>query len=104
LLDSKDDPEMKLGKHRKVITLPSFMGSIIQYSRPDDIQRDLDIGFRELYPNIDNSLTLAMIRDMKSSMLRVGCLQEMEYSSIAMSYVYFERLVLKGTLSLIQCL
>jgi len=88
---------MKLGKHKKVITLPSFMGSIIQYSRPLDVQKDLDIDFREMHPSIDPTLTLTMIRDIKWNMLEIGKLQDMEMSSVAISFVYFEKLVLKGS-------
>lgn len=72
----------------------------MEYSRPDDIQRDLDIDFREMHPNVDPSLTLAMIRNMKNSMFEIGRIQEMEMSSIAMSFVYFERLILKGSLKI----
>lgn len=91
-----DDPDMKLGKHRKVITLPSFMGTIIQYSRPLDIQRDLDIDFREMYPMIDQTLKLLMVRNMKNSIYEIGIVCECESSTIAMSFVHFEKLILKG--------
>lgn len=74
------------------------MGSIIQYSRPVDLQKDQDADFKEMHPVVDITLSLTMIRRMKQSMFEIGKYQFMELSSIAMSFVYFERLVMKGFL------
>ncbi|KND04084.1 uncharacterized protein SPPG_01526 [Spizellomyces punctatus DAOM BR117] len=94
-----DDPELRTGKHRTVITLPCFMGSIIQYSKPSDIKKELNEHFRETHPTVDSTLTLTQIRRLKDRLLKVGEMQDLELSSVACAYVYFEKLVLKNLVS-----
>ncbi|KAJ3312080.1 hypothetical protein HDU76_002968 [Blyttiomyces sp. JEL0837] len=95
-----DDPELKTGKHRTVITLPCFiariLGSIIQYSRPADIKRELNEHFRETHPMVDSMLTLSNIRNLKARLMSIAQAQNIELSSVACAYVYFEKLVLKN--------
>ncbi|KAJ3300327.1 hypothetical protein HK104_001745 [Borealophlyctis nickersoniae] len=94
-----DDPELKIGKHKTVLTLPCFMGSIIQYSKPSDIKKELNEHFRETHPSVDPSITLTQIRNLKEKMLAVADMQDLEFSSVASAYVYFEKLVLKNMVS-----
>ncbi|KAI8907495.1 cyclin-like protein [Powellomyces hirtus] len=91
-----DDPELKTGKHRTVITLPCFVSSIIQYSKPSDIKKELNERFRDTHPTVDPTLTLTQIRRLKDRLLRIGEMQDLELSSVACAYVYFEKLVLKN--------
>lgn len=72
------------------------MMSIIQYSRPLDLKRELNLHFKATHANVDSSLTLSMIRNLKGKLLEIGKRLDMEYSSIAFAYVYFEKLALKG--------
>ena len=51
--------------------------------------------FREVHPEIDKSLTLSQVRNLKRLMLEVGRERDMEVSSIASAYVYLEKLILK---------
>ncbi|KAJ3415454.1 CCR4-NOT regulatory complex component [Chytridiales sp. JEL 0842] len=91
-----DDPELKTGKHKTVITLPCFIGSIIQYTRPGDIKKELNEHFRETHPTVDAMLTLSQIRNLKARLLEVGLQRDLELSSVACAYVLFEKLVLKN--------
>ncbi|KAJ3108883.1 hypothetical protein HDU97_010155 [Phlyctochytrium planicorne] len=94
-----DDPELKTGKSRKVITLPCFMASIIQYSRAADIKKELNEHFRDNHPTVDPTLTLSQIRSLKSKMMDVGNSVNLELSTVASAYVFFEKLVLKNFVS-----
>ncbi|KAI9105316.1 hypothetical protein DFS34DRAFT_644130 [Phlyctochytrium arcticum] len=94
-----DDPELRTGKHRTVITLPCFMGSIMQYSKPSDIKKELNVHFRDTHPTVDTTLTLTQIRRLKERLLKVAEQQDLELSSVAAAYVYFEKLVLKNMVS-----
>ncbi|KAJ3357695.1 hypothetical protein HDU83_004850 [Entophlyctis luteolus] len=91
-----DDPELKTGKHRTVIKLQSYVSSILLYSRPADIKKELNEVFRETHPNVDPYLTLSQIRNLKMNMIEVGKQQNMEMSSVAVAFVYFEKLVVKN--------
>ncbi|KAI8925316.1 hypothetical protein BC831DRAFT_461530 [Entophlyctis helioformis] len=91
-----DDPELKIGRHKTVITLPCFLGTIIQPSKPSEIKRELNEHFRETHPSIDASITLSQIRNLKAKLLDIAIVQDLELSSVASAYVYFEKLVLRG--------
>lgn len=73
------------------------MGTIIQFSKQTDFAKDLDQEFRTMNPAVDTSLSLTMIRNMKKSMLEIGRSCMMELSSTALSFLYFEKLAMKGT-------
>ncbi|KAJ3163068.1 hypothetical protein HDU86_002237 [Geranomyces michiganensis] len=94
-----DDPELKTGKHRTVITLPCFVSSIIQHSKPSDIKKELNERFRETHPTVNPTLTLTQIRRLKERLLKIAEMQNLELSSVACAYVYFEKLVLKNMVS-----
>ncbi|KAI9350035.1 hypothetical protein DFJ73DRAFT_832846 [Zopfochytrium polystomum] len=91
-----DDPELKTGKHRTVINLPCYIGSIIQYSKPADIKKELNEHFRETHPTVDVHLTLSQIRNLKNLLVKVALARDLELSSVAMAFAYFEKLVIKG--------
>jgi len=90
-----DDPTLITGKHKTIIALPYFMSSIIQYSRPSDLKKELNEQFRQLHPDLDPSLTLTQIRKVKKNIYLVAQEMDLELSSVAKAYVYFERLILK---------
>lgn len=90
-----DDPALITGKHKTIIALPYFMSSIIQYSRPSDLKRELNEQYRQLHPDLDPSLTLTQIRKVKKNILLSALEMDLELSSIAKAYVYFEKLILK---------
>lgn len=93
---SIDDPELRTGKHKTVIALPGYLGSINHYTRRDELKRELNEQFRLSHPDIDPSLTLSMIRNLKEKLVLVGLEEGLELSSIAMAFTHFERLILSG--------
>lgn len=91
-----DDPDLKTGKNRTVITLPCFMGSIIHHTNPMTLKNELNELFRQAHPDVDPTLTLSQIRKIKKKMYEIGEQEDLELSSIASAYVYFEKLILKN--------
>ncbi|KAF9958502.1 CDK5 and ABL1 enzyme substrate 1 [Mortierella alpina] len=92
-----DDPELKTGKNRTVISLACYMGSVIQYTRPSDLKRELNEHFRLRHPTIDPSITLSKIRKIKTDLLAISEELDLEISTAALAYAYFEKLILKGS-------
>lgn len=92
-----DDPELKTGKNRTVISLACYMGSVIQYTRPSDLKRELNEHFRSRHPTIDPSITLSKIRKVKTDLLGISEELDLEISTAALAYAYFEKLILKGS-------
>jgi len=90
-----DDPNLINGKHKTIIALPYFMSSIIQYSRPSDLKKELNEQFRQLHPDLDPSLTLTQIRKVKKNIYLAAQEMDLELSTVAKAYVYFEKLILK---------
>ncbi|KAL1920595.1 uncharacterized protein VTP21DRAFT_972 [Calcarisporiella thermophila] len=90
-----DDPELKMGSKRPLVGLQAFMGSIIHPNRPADLKRELNDQFRETHAEVDSSITLTKIRTVKSRLLDVGQQLDLEISTVAKAYAYFEKLVLK---------
>ncbi|KAL7753386.1 hypothetical protein RI367_001161 [Sorochytrium milnesiophthora] len=91
-----DDPELKTGKHRTVIALPCLMGSILQYTKPADLRKELNDQFRDAHPEISLTMSLSKIRNLKRRLLDIGLREDLEISSVAKSYVFLEKLILKG--------
>lgn len=91
-----DDPELKTGRHRTVITLPSYISSIIEYARPSQLKHELNQLFRQRHPDIvESGLSLSKIRNLKMALLEVALAENLELASVANAYTYFERLVLR---------
>eukprot|EP01135_Chromosphaera_perkinsii_P010411 Nk52_evm83s2118 gene=Nk52_evmTU83s2118 len=92
-----DDPELRSGKHRTVLTLPSYMVSLIQYVKPSELKKDLNEQFKEIHPDVD--ITLSKLRSLKKDMFEIGIkLCDVDLSTVAVAFVYFEKLILNGTL------
>jgi hypothetical protein len=51
--------------------------------------------FRSAHPEIPQEITLSKIRAIKSHLLEIGKELDLEVSSVAHAYVYFEKLVMK---------
>ncbi|KNE68293.1 hypothetical protein AMAG_12960 [Allomyces macrogynus ATCC 38327] len=89
-----DDPALTTGRHKTVMALPGMLGSILQYTRPEDVKQDLNARFRATHPDVDPSLTLSQIRNLKRRLIKVAQIHDLEISSVAKAFVYFEKLVL----------
>ncbi|XP_072270548.1 CDK5 and ABL1 enzyme substrate 2 [Pyxicephalus adspersus] len=92
--DILDDPQWPCGKHKRVLIFASYMTTVIEYVKPSDLKKDMNEMFKEKFPGV--KLTLSKIRSLKREMRNVAVECSMEPVTVAMSYVYFEKLVLQG--------
>ncbi|XP_040840728.1 CDK5 and ABL1 enzyme substrate 1 isoform X2 [Ochotona curzoniae] len=93
-----DDPQWPCGKHKRVLIFPSYMTTVIDYVKPSDLKKDMNETFKEKFPHI--KLTLSKIRSLKREMRKLA--QEdcgFEEPTVAMAFVYFEKLALRGKLN-----
>ncbi|XP_063075413.1 CDK5 and ABL1 enzyme substrate 1 isoform X2 [Engraulis encrasicolus] len=93
-----DDPQWPCGKHKRVLIFPSYMTTVIEYVKPSDLKKDMNETFKDKFPHI--RLTLSKIRSLKREMRKL--VQEecgYEEPTVAMAFVYFEKLVLQGKLN-----
>jgi hypothetical protein len=93
-----DDPTLTSGKHRTVMNLPCYMGSVISFVTEKDLRKELNRQFRELHPYIEPSMSLTKIRKIKSLYLQLCGEKDslMDLSTACLASVYFEKLVLKN--------
>ncbi|XP_056403718.1 CDK5 and ABL1 enzyme substrate 2 isoform X2 [Hyla sarda] len=89
-----DDPQWPCGKHKRVLIFASYMTTVIEYVKPGDLKKDMNEMFKEKFPHV--KLTLSKIRSLKREMRNVAKECNMEPVTVAMSYVYFEKLVMQG--------
>ncbi|XP_048833228.1 CDK5 and ABL1 enzyme substrate 1-like isoform X4 [Brienomyrus brachyistius] len=90
-----DDPQWPCGKHKRVLIFPSYMTTVIEYVKPSDLKKDMNETFKEKFPHI--RLTLSKIRSLKREIRKL--VQEdcgYEEPTVAMAFVYFEKLALRG--------
>ncbi|KAK0154563.1 CDK5 and ABL1 enzyme substrate 2 [Merluccius polli] len=91
------DPQWPCGKHKRVLIFASYMTTVIEYVKPSDLKKDMNETFKEKFPHI--KLTLSKIRSLKREMRTVGEDCGLQPVTIAMAFVYFEKLVLQGRLN-----
>ncbi|KAL7398077.1 hypothetical protein ABVT39_003936 [Epinephelus coioides] len=91
------DPQWPCGKHKRVLIFASYMTTVIEYVKPSDLKKDMNETFKEKFPHI--KLTLSKIRSLKREMRVVGEDCGLQPVTIAMAFVYFEKLVLQGRLN-----
>ncbi|KAL7842085.1 hypothetical protein SRHO_G00237740 [Serrasalmus rhombeus] len=93
-----DDPQWPCGKHKRVLIFPSYMTTVIEYVKPSDLKKDMNETFKEKFPHI--RLTLSKIRSLKREIRKLAQ-EECSYEepTVAMAFVYFEKLVLQGKLN-----
>ncbi|TRY89733.1 hypothetical protein DNTS_027611 [Danionella cerebrum] len=98
------DPQWPCGKHKRVLIFASyvpalnlFQTTVIEYVKPSDLKKDMNETFKEKFPHI--KLTLSKIRSLKREMRLVSEECGLQPVTVAMAYVYFEKLVLQGRLN-----
>ncbi|XP_072371181.1 CDK5 and ABL1 enzyme substrate 2-like [Scyliorhinus torazame] len=89
-----DDPQWPCGKHKRVLIFASYMTTVIEYVKPSDLKKDMNETFKEKFPHI--KLTLSKIRSLKREMRNLAEECNLEPCTVALSFVYFEKLVLQG--------
>jgi hypothetical protein len=92
--DVLDDPRIRQGRHRNEYNLPSMRISVISYTKTKVLKAEVNEKFRAVHPQVH--VTLSMIRKVKREIFDACCSFNVELSSGALSYIYFEKLVLKG--------
>ncbi|KAJ2846385.1 hypothetical protein IWW36_004378, partial [Coemansia brasiliensis] len=92
-----DDPGLQKGLHRAMAGLTEYMGTIFDNVRPDDQRQEGTERVREGHLEIVlGGPTLEQIRRLRAHMLRVTREQDLELSTAAIGWVYFEKLIFKG--------
>ncbi|XP_060929984.1 CDK5 and ABL1 enzyme substrate 2 [Limanda limanda] len=91
------DHQWPCGKHKRVLIFASYMTTVIEYVKPSDLKKDMNETFREKFPHI--KLTLSKIRSLKREMRVGGEDCGLQPVTVAMAFVYFEKLVLQGRLN-----
>ncbi|XP_069560352.1 CDK5 and ABL1 enzyme substrate 2 isoform X2 [Brachyistius frenatus] len=91
------DPQWPCGRHKRVLIFASYVTTVIEYVKPSDLKKDMNETFREKFPHI--KLTLSKIRSLKRDMRAVSEEFGLQPVTIAMAFVYFEKLVLQGRLN-----
>uniref|UniRef100_A0A8C7XYR8 Cdk5 and Abl enzyme substrate 2b n=1 Tax=Oryzias sinensis TaxID=183150 RepID=A0A8C7XYR8_9TELE len=71
--------------------------TVIEYVKPSDLKKDMNDSFKEKFPHI--KLTLSKIRSLKREMKAIGEDCGLQPLTVAMAFVYFEKLVLQGRLN-----
>ncbi|XP_047457894.1 CDK5 and ABL1 enzyme substrate 2-like isoform X2 [Mugil cephalus] len=91
------DPQWPCGRHKRVLIFASYVTTVIEYVKPSDLKKDMNETFKEKFPHI--KLTLSKIRSLKREMRAVSEECGLQPVTIAMAFVYFEKLVLQGRLN-----
>ncbi|XP_072223413.1 CDK5 and ABL1 enzyme substrate 2-like isoform X2 [Leuresthes tenuis] len=91
------DPQWPCGRHKRVLIFASYVTTVIEYVKPSDLKKDMNETFKEKFPHI--KLTLSKIRSLKREMRAMSEECSLQPVTIAMAFVYFEKLVLQGRLN-----
>ncbi|XP_042347816.1 CDK5 and ABL1 enzyme substrate 2-like isoform X2 [Plectropomus leopardus] len=91
------DPQWPCGRHKRVLIFASYVTTVVEYVKPSDLKKDMNETFKEKFPHI--KLTLSKIRSLKREMRAMSEDCSLQPVTIAMAFVYFEKLVLQGRLN-----
>jgi len=95
-----DNSDLKTGKHRTVIFLPSYKITVFPFIKKGAIKEELNEQFRQKHQWITQpSMTLSKIRKMKRKLKKISILSGFEVSTLALSYVLLEKLIIKNMIS-----
>lgn len=95
--DFLENVELRSGRRCQVISLPSVLSTTIPYINQRHLKEDLNRFFREMHPDIPSDMTLSKIRTLKKEALELAfnASQLLDVSTVVLSHIYFEKLVLK---------
>jgi hypothetical protein len=97
-----DDPALATGKHRVVMQLCGMTSTVLPYVRPKVLKSELDTAFARRHPWL--SIKLTQLRKVKKLMLHVMSMGDLEPSTLALAYVYLDKLLLRKFVSSKQAL
>ncbi|XP_076822831.1 CDK5 and ABL1 enzyme substrate 2-like isoform X3 [Clavelina lepadiformis] len=86
-----NSPQWTCGKHRRVLRFNSYIVSIVDYTKPSELKRDLNLKFKKCYPQV--CLTLSKLRSLEKQMMRSVKAFGLQPAVLTYAKYYFERLV-----------
>eukprot|EP00421_Protoceratium_reticulatum_P009164 CAMPEP_0168357632 /NCGR_PEP_ID=MMETSP0228-20121227/692_1 /TAXON_ID=133427 /ORGANISM="Protoceratium reticulatum, Strain CCCM 535 (=CCMP 1889)" /LENGTH=422 /DNA_ID=CAMNT_0008370167 /DNA_START=83 /DNA_END=1347 /DNA_ORIENTATION=- len=93
--DFLDDQSLRQGKHHTVLRLEAYHVSVIPFVRPRRLKEELNDQFRIWHPGIHPSITLSKLRNLQKDLREITLgISELDASTVALAWVYFEKLVL----------
>lgn len=94
--DFLDDQSLRQGKNHTVLRLEGYHVSILPFVRARRLRDELNDQFRCSHPHIHPSLTLSKLRNLQKDLREITeRMHELDVCSVALAWVYFEKLVLK---------
>jgi len=93
-----DDPEMRISKDRTVIKQEGYVVSCIPYVKPRTMKEELNGLFLAKHGDWleDREVTLSKVRALKTQMVEIVKMLDLDLSTAAMAHVYLEKLILKN--------
>jgi hypothetical protein len=88
-----DDPALATGKHRVVMQLCGMTSTVLPYVRPKVLKAELDTAFARRHAWL--SIKLTQLRKVKKLMLHVMSMGDLEPSTLALAYVYLDKLLVR---------
>eukprot|EP01029_Cantina_marsupialis_P020194 TRINITY_DN47237_c0_g1_i1.p1 TRINITY_DN47237_c0_g1~~TRINITY_DN47237_c0_g1_i1.p1 ORF type:complete len:402 (-),score=75.79 TRINITY_DN47237_c0_g1_i1:91-1296(-) len=88
-----DNSEITQGTQHITAKRSGYVFSVIPYMRKKQMKKDLNKQFAELHPWLDPSITLSKIRNLKMEVLECAVKLDLELSTVALSHIYFEKLI-----------
>jgi hypothetical protein len=90
-----DDPELRAGRHCTVVALVGYYSSLTHYVPQSVLEHELNRHFLSKHgKHLEPSITLTKIRSIKSQLIQVALECRLELGSVALAFVYFEKLIL----------
>jgi hypothetical protein len=90
-----------VGQHRTFLPFPSYVTSIIDYVKPSEMKKELNMKFKERFPKLE--ITFTKLRSIKRELQRIAINEcHLDLLTLSQSFVYLEQLVLKNRITKIN--